>query len=284
MQRTNMVLLYSVVLLMLVAPLAYGQTAPPTTSAPVSGGTSKPASQGDQWQFRITPYLWAAQIESKATVGGYGATVNVYFPELMRHLEGGGMVNFEAQKGKLGFFFDPMGLKVHGDGDLTRIRDTSLPVPPTRNVTLTLTVGMVEFGGFYQVAKWPLDWKQGSGRAITLDVLAGGRYWYFQSNLDTSSPINVTTYTNFVDPIMGARTKIDLTDKLMLNLEGDIGGFDVGSKFTWNAEGSFGYQFTPRISAFAGYRILYIDYKGPSSRVQYHVTMEGPMAGATITF
>ena len=117
MHRTKMVLLCSVVLLMLVAPLAYGQTAapdtskpaPPNTSAPAAPDTSKPAPQGDQWQFRVTPYLWAAQIEAKATVGGYGTTVNVYFPELMRHLEGGAMVNFEAQKGKLGFF-----LRSHG--------------------------------------------------------------------------------------------------------------------------------------------------------------------------
>ncbi|HME41700.1 MAG TPA: hypothetical protein VKF36_01325 [Syntrophorhabdales bacterium] len=299
MQRTRMVLLFSVVLLMLVSPLAYGQTASPDTSKPASGGqtasppntgipaspdTSKPSPQGDQWQFRVTPYLWAAQIEAKATIGGYSSTVNVYFPELLSHLEGGAMVNFEAQKGKLGFFIDPLALKVRGDGDFTRTRSLGLIQPPTRNVTLTLSVGMVEFGGFYQVLKWPLDWKQGSGRAITVDVLAGGRYWYFQGDLDTTSPINPTAYNNWVDPIMGARTKIDLTDKFMLNLEGDFGGFGVGSKFTWNAQGSFGYQFTPRISAFAGYRILYIDYKGASSRVGYNVTMEGPTAGATFTF
>lgn len=284
MHRTKMVLLCSVVLLMLVAPSAHGQTASPNTSAPTSDSTSKPAPQGDQWQFRITPYLWAPQIESKVTVGGYGATINTYFPDIWRNLQAAGMVNLEAQKGKLGFFLNPIYLKLRGDGELTRIRDTSLPSPPTRDLTLTLELGIVEFGAFYQIAKWPLDWKKGAGRAITLDVLAGGRYWYFHANLDTTSPINPSRYDQWVDPIIGARTKIDLTDKFMLNLESDIGGFGVGSEFSWNAQGSVAYQFTPRISAFAGYRILYIDYKAGSSNVQYKETIQGPVTGATFTF
>ncbi len=234
--------------------------------------------------FRVTPFLWAPQIESKVTVRGYSATVNTYFPDIWRNLEGAAMINFEAQKGKLGFFFDPIYLKLRGDGEITRIRDRTAAAPPTRDVSLTLTIGIVEFGGFYQILKCPLDWKQGSGRAITVDILAGGRYWYFHSDLDTSSPINPTKYNNWVDPIMGARTKIDLTDKFMLNLEGDFGGFGVGSEFTWNAQGSFGYQFTPLISAFAGYRALYVDYKGSSSNVRYKETIQGPMGGITFTF
>jgi hypothetical protein len=283
MQRTKMVLLCSVVLLMVLAPLAHGQTGSPNTSAPVSDSTTKPALQGDKWEFRVTPYLWAPQIESKVTVGGYSATVNTYFPDIWRNLQGTGMVNFEAQKGKLGFFLNPLYLKLRGDGELTRRRDASLPIPPTRDLTLNLTLGFVEFGGFYQVGRWPLDWKQGKGRSVTLDVIAGGRFWYIHMDLDTTSPINPTKYNNFIDPIIGARTKIDLTDKLVLNLEGDIGGFGVGSEFTWNAQGSFAYQFTPLISAFAGYRVLYVDYKAGNSN-RYEETIQGPMGGVTFRF
>jgi hypothetical protein len=292
MQKTKMVPFFFAVLLMLVTPFAYGQTAAPGTSMsalpdmskPAPGGPSKPAPQGDTWQFRVTPFFWAPQIESKVTVGGYSATVNTYFPDILRNLEGGGMISLEARKGKLGFFLNPMYLKLRGDGEFTRTRGLGLVPPPTRDLSLTLTMWMVEFGGFYQVAKWPLDWKKGAGRAVTLDVIAGGRYWSINGDLDTTSPINPTKTNSFVDPIIGARTKIDLTDKFMLNLEGDVGGFGVGSDFTWNAQGSFGYQFTPMISAFAGYRALYIDYKASSKSVRYKETMQGPMGGITITF
>jgi len=279
-----MVLLCSVVLLMLVAPLAHGQTAAPGTSAPAAPGTNKPAPQGDQWEFRFTPYFWATEITSKVTVGGYSATVNTYFPDIWNHLNGAVLFNFEGQKGNWGFFVDPIYLQLRGDGDFTRTRGLGLVAPPTRNLTLTLDMSIVEFGGFYEVGKWPLDWKQGKGRSITLDLLAGGRYWYMHTNLDTTSPINPTAYNNFVDPIIGARTKMDVTDKLSLSLEGDVGGFGVGSDFSWNAQGSFAYQFTPKISAFAGYRALYVDYKAGTSRARYDETMQGPTAGVTITF
>jgi hypothetical protein len=283
MQRTKIVVLCSLVLLMLVAASAHAQTAAPSTSKPASDSATKPAHQDDKWEFRVTPYLWAVQIESKVTVGGYSATANTYFPDVWRNLEGAGMLNFEAQKGKLGFFLNPLYMKLRGNGELTRRRDASLPLPPTRDLTLTLTIGVVEFGGFYQVAKWPLDWKQGKGRSVTLDVLAGGRYWYIHTDLDTTSPINPSKYNNFVDPIIGARTKIDLTDNLALNLEGDIGGFGVGSEFTWNAQGSFSYQFTPLISAFVGYRAIYVDYKAGTGN-RYEETFQGPLGGITFRF
>lgn len=274
MKRMKTVLLFSVVLLMLVAPLTYGQTTSP--------GAKGPLAAGDEWQFRVTPYVWAPQVESKVTVGGYSATVNAYFSDIMRHLNGAGMADFEVRKGKLGFFFNPLYLKLRGDGTFTGTSEPGLAAPPTRDITLTLTTWIVEFGGFYQAAKWPLDSK--GGRSVTLDVLAGGRYWSLRADLDTSSPINPTGNEDFVDPIIGARTRIDLTDKLAFNLEGDIGGFGVGSDFTWSGQGGFSYQFTPLISASIGYRALYVDYKAGTSAVRYHETIQGPTTGITFKF
>jgi hypothetical protein len=275
MQRMKMVLVCSAVMLMLAGPFAYGQTAAP--------GVSNSAPRDEQWEFRVTPYMWAPQIESKVTVGGYSTTINTYFSDIWRNLEAAGMVNLEAQKGKLGFFLNPLYMKIRGDGELLRTTDASRPLPPTRDITLNLTMGVLEFGGFYRLATWSLDSKQGTGRAVTLEALAGGRYWYIHMDLDTSSPINPTKYNDFVDPIIGGRTKVDLTDKLAFNLEGDIGGFGVGCDFTWNAQTSIAYQFTHLVSAFVGYRVLYADYK-QSTGNRFQETFQGPTGGVTFRF
>lgn len=275
MKRTKTVLLCSVVMFMLAASLVCGQTAAPVTA--------DPPSQGDQWEFRVTPYLWAVQIKSDVTVGGYSTTINTYFSDILHNLEAAGMVNFEARKGRLGFFLNPLYMKIRGDGELVRRRDASLPLPPTKDLTLNLTMGVLEFGGFYRLATWPLDSKQGNKRAATLDALAGGRYWYIHVDLDTSSGIDPGSYNDFVDPIIGARTKVDLTDKLAFNLEGDIGGFGVGCDFTWNTQASFAYQFTHLVSAFVGYRVLYADYKR-STDSRFEETFQGPTAGVTFRF
>ena len=290
MKRRGITAVVSVALLTLVASLAYGQSPsseqaapPPTVGQAASSTMTKPASDGDKWDFRLTPYMWAIEVNSKVTIGGYTADVNTYFPDIWRNLDGALLLNFEGQKGKWGFFIDPIYMKLRGDGDLTLVRSGN-PSPPTRDLTLTLELSLVEFGGFYQLLKCPLDWKQGKGRNITLDVLAGGRFWYLHADLDTTSPINPTRYNNWVDPIVGVRSKMDLTDKLSLSVEGDVGGFGVGSDFTWNAQGSFGYQFTPGFSAFVGYRALYVDYKAGTSRARYEETIQGPTGGITFKF
>jgi hypothetical protein len=269
-----MVLVSSVLLLMLAVPWAYGQTA--------SSGTSKPAANDDQWHFSVAPYLWAVNIDSKVTVGNYDASSTVTFSDLLRNLQGAGQVHAEAQKGRFGFFLDPTYMKIRGDGTFTRVRDASLPLPPTRDLTLTLEMWLVEFGGFYQVGKWPINGN--SGQKITVDILGGGRYWNLYGDLDTTSRINPSRRDDWVDPIIGARVTADLTKKLVVNLRGDVGGFGVGSDISWNGVLTFGYRFTPSITAMLGYRLLYVDYKGGSSRARYEETMYGPMAGVAFTF
>jgi opacity protein-like surface antigen len=142
---------------------------------------------------------------------------------------------------------------------------------------------LVEFGAFYQAGKWFLDGKK-EGRTASVDVLAGGRYWYMHGDLDTSIPYSSSTTNQFLDPMIGARVTVDLTDTLSFRLKGDIGGFGVGSDFTWNALAGFGYQFTKGVTALLGYRYLYMDYKTGTSSARYHITMQGPIGGVMFIF
>jgi opacity protein-like surface antigen len=84
--------------------------------------------------------------------------------------------------------------------------------------------------------------------------------------------------------MIGARVTVDITDRLNFRLKGDIGGFGVGSDFTWNVLAGLGYRFSGNITALLGYRYLYMDYKTGTSRARYDVTMQGPMAGVMFAF
>jgi len=271
MERTKMVLIVSVVLFMLTAPLAYGQT--------VSPGAAKPASGDDQWQFLVAPYVWAVSIDSKVTVGNYSAKSTMTFSDILSHTQVAGEVHLEARKGKFGFFIDPTYMKIREDSTFTRTHGGVMP-PRTRDLTFTAESWLVEFGAFYQIGKWPL----GGKRSVSVDVLGGGRYWYMRGSLDTSSPISPSKTDDFIDPIIGARLNADLTEKLIFNVRGDIGGFGVGSDFSWNGVALFGYRITPAITAGLGYRMLYLDYKPGTSHARYHMTMQGPMTGIAFVF
>lgn len=257
-----------------LSPLAYGQAIAPGADKPVEGG-------GDKWNFTVAPYMWAVSMEGKVTVGDYSASSSMSFSDIMNSLQVGALMHMEARKGKLGFFADPIYLKMKEDKTLTAVSNNAAQ-PSTRDITATVETWLVEFGVIYQAGKWQLG-DRDSGRSASLDVYGGGRYWYMHTSLDTSGPVSPSKTIDFVDPMVGVSFNTNLTEKVVLNLRGDIGGFGVASDFSWNAAALFGYRFTPGITGFVGYRALYLDYKTVHSP-RFNITMQGPITGIQFAF
>jgi len=71
------------------------------------------------------------------------------------------------------------------------------------------------------------------------------------------------TKTNFwFDPYVGLRGRLNLDKAWYLTGRADIGGFGAGSQLTWQVYGALGCQLTRYIYAEAGYRSLYMNYRG----------------------
>ena len=87
---------------------------------------------------------------------------------------------------------------------------------------------------------------------------------------------------NWVDPVLGARFRLNLNKGLFLNLKGDAGGFGVGSQLTYQIYAGAGKEFKKRYAAFLGYRYLYVDYS--SGGFLYRVHMSGLVTGFNIRF
>ena len=80
--------------------------------------------------------------------------------------------------------------------------------------------------------------------------------------------------------------RLKLSDKFSLSLRGDVGGFDVGSQFTYDAIGFVGYDISRVTSIWLGYRVLGVNYESGSgfSKFKYDVTMYGPGLGVAFRF
>jgi hypothetical protein len=260
--------------LVLAALPAYSQIAPPPgTSQNVTAAGNQPGSaSGSAWEFRLIPYTWLISLDTKTTVRGHTADMNIPFSDILRNMNVAGQVHFEARKEKWGFFIDPTYLKMSKDATLRDGRDARLQIEQW----------LVELGGMYQLAKWSLDGK--GKRQITVDALGGGRYWYLSANLDIGSTANPSQKTGWVDPFIGASLNADITERLLFNIRGDVGGFGVGSDFSWNALGVLGYRFTKDITGLFGYRALYVDYKAGTSSMRYNMTIHGPVVGLSFSF
>jgi hypothetical protein len=71
----------------------------------------------------------------------------------------------------------------------------------------------------------------------------------------------------------------------LISGEANIGGFEVGSDFTWNAQAYVGYQFSlfgRPTTLLVGYRALYQDYH--HNNFEWDVTMHGPVIGTAVRF
>jgi opacity protein-like surface antigen len=86
----------------------------------------------------------------------------------------------------------------------------------------------------------------------------------------------------WIDPLIGLRGRVTLTDKVSLGGFASIGGFGVGSDLSFDIFGGVEYAFSKRFSANAGFRYLSFDYDGGDADLD--LEMYGPVVGVTLRF
>ncbi len=170
--------------------------------------------------------IWAVILDGDMTVKGNTATVDVNIIDMIKEsdsifaLEG----YFEARKGDWGAFVDGTYANLTMGGGVGPL-----------SVDVDFKYALVDFAAFYRVGTWPLGGASANnGQNLSLEVLAGGRYTSMDVELDISTPGPSTVVDkrqDWVDPIVGGRVLLDLTDDVSLVFRGDIGGFGVGSDF-----------------------------------------------------
>jgi hypothetical protein len=251
-----------------------------TVFAPAVSAEEKANEQSD-WEFQVSPYMWFLSLDGDITVKGQKSDEDISFSDIWDELNIAGMIAFEGRKDRWGFYGDAIYANLGKDKSGKRIS-----IDPSINV-LWLTAG-----GFYRLGTWDLSDTPGKKTpAVTVDIFAGGRYTYLDITLEIEDFPNRKGSEQWVDPLVGTRALWDFSERWALAMEGGVGGFGVGSDFSWHAWGLLGYRFPlfskeNNAAVFAGYRALYQDYtdgKG-DDRFQWDVTLHGPILGLNIQF
>ena len=120
-----------------------------------------------------------------------------------------------------------------------------------------------------------------------LEVGAGGRLTSLSTDIDArrnvfpggTEEVAASGSKTWFDPIIITRLTADINDKWLFQFRGDVGGFGLGSDFTWQLQAYAGYRFGKVFQLTAGYRILSIDYdKGvDTERFIYNMDTFGPV-------
>jgi hypothetical protein len=224
---------------------------------------SKEARQSD-WEFNLAPfYLWAINIDGDVSAGPVTAPVEIPFEDVFDSLEAAFVVHFETlYKTQWGFLVDVDYLDIENK--------MSLPMGINQNVELSLT--LAEFSGFYRLNR----------DAHKIDFIAGLRYIDMENTVTiVGGPTLLDDNQDWTDPLIGARWMWGFADGWSLVARGDIGGFGVGSDFSWHALGLVEWQPWKYASFIAGYRALDVDYEDGSGRdyFKFDATAHGPVLG-----
>lgn len=239
-------------------------------------GRPAAAQQADNgWTFDLAVYGWLTALNGTVGAGSVRAPVDVSFADTVEAADS--LLAFsghvEARRGPVALF---------ADGLWTRIGIDDVTSGPAR-VEVTSTSALVELGGAYRVLDRGFDARQPWG--WSLEALAGGRYTYIGSRIDIQNVGRSSSHTEWIDPFVGMRLRMALSPRWDVSLRGDIGGWGIGSQFTWNVQGLLGYHFTmfgTDATAVIGYRALGQDYA--NSKLVWDMTLHGPVIGLNLRF
>jgi hypothetical protein len=143
------------------------------------------------------------------------------------------------------------------------------------------------------IATFMGQWRAVDSDQMTLDVMAGARYWNIDNDITARGQIDVGPITiikelsgsdgaSWVDPMIGLKSRIDTDTDFYFTGWGMVGGFGVGSDFNWDVMGGVGYEWTDHFSTVLGYRALGVDYEDDG--FVYDVVQQGVALGAVFNF
>jgi opacity protein-like surface antigen len=246
---------------------------------------SSDQSSAEQWQTTLTPYLWAAEISGDMTLRGRTGPVDVSFSDIWDNLDIAVMGRVEAWRGKWGLFVDGLYMDIE--------TDFSTPQGLVAADT-TIKMGVLEFGAGYRL--WESAVGANDSQELSFDLLGGGRYMYLEGEVDIvpDGPLGALAGNTFsrsedwVDPFIGGRFTLDLSEKWAAGVRFDFGGFDIGegSKLTWNLVAGLDYKLSESMSLKGGYRVFDIDWDTGSGTQQFGMDAQfrGPILGLSILF
>lgn len=233
-----------------------------------------------RWALQITPYVWAAGLKGDISPFQRAPTIGVEksFSDVLSDLNFSGFVNVWGR-------FDRFVVS----GDMMYVDTTeshaygNLPPLPLAVPSGTVVKGDVDGKQF--MATLQAGYRVVDTSKFTLDALAGIRFWRISNDVTVKALGLSRSYVesfNWMDPVVGTRALVRLTDKLSLQSQADIGGFGAGSELTWSALATVNYVFSDHLSVSAGYKALHVDYERDGYVFDSRLT--GPVLGVTWRF
>lgn len=238
-----------------------------------ANGASATAAPDGRWTGSVTPYLWGLGLSGtvRPLANGPTLTVDRSLSDILDNLDAAGFITGLARR-------DDWVLA----GDLTFSRSTMEGrigppnLPPAlrpqatareRQLTISAMVGRTI----------------SEGQDSRVDLLAGIRAWRLRAEISVpATRIDVRSTTTIVDPVVGVHWEGPIGERWSAMAYGDVGGFGVDSKFTWQVVAAAKRPVGQSSQLSFGWRYLAVDYEEDGRRLD--LAFAGPFVGWTWNF
>lgn len=268
-----------------------GTAAPITASTDVSVAqiTSDPADnpmdrhvafqageEGDRWQFSVEPYFFIPlDVNTDITVAGRSVSIDAGLDDVLDLEEAfDGGIRFEARRERFGIMLDGFYLVAGESGTLrVTLPEGSLlrfgipfAVPAEADASASLRQGTIDLSVFYRVVDTSLgDAEADSYPRLALDPILGIRTNIWRQEIEVDEvrigpqTFDIDQEFDFsrttVEPLLGARLQLALSDRWSFEVRGDVSGFNLNAEqdTTWNLLAGAQYDFSSSVGLQLAY-------------------------------
>jgi opacity protein-like surface antigen len=249
------------------------------------------AADGDKPQYELGLYVWGTSLAGDIDTPEGDASMHISFSDLLKNVNLGFMGRGRANFDKLSIVLDAEYFDLETDKEQRTVRlgpQGNIKVPASAKVELLQYI--LELNAGYEVlnVKGPFSAGPGDERGTAVELYAGGRYISMKPEVKAtfgSSSADIGEWESWVDAVVGARIGIDLSKTVVLGIQGDVGGFNIGNsdKFAWSQITSLSWDCTDSMTLALGYKFLDIK-REPSSDVTIDLQLRGPFIATFIRF
>jgi len=211
---------------------------PRKTASTEAGGNAV-----SEWQVDWIPfYMWFTGLNGNVGAQGYVVPVDVSFSQVFSQLNIGLMTDLDVRRKRIGLLTDLMFISVSSDQKSTPVQGGAYSGFQFNAKTFTINPYL-----YYRVIE-----KQ----RFSADFLAGARFWRLDNSISFQpgalAAASVGQTQSWVDPVLGARFRVNIGKTWYASLIGDAGGFGAGSQLTWQIYTGLGKEFKEKYSVLLG--------------------------------
>lgn len=218
---------------------------------------SVPAAAQD-WDWQVTPYLWAAGIDGDVAIGPFGRGMEMDFSDLVDLLAGAALIRAEGGNADHGVLIDLVWLDLEPEDELATVGG----VTEAKFESTTLELSYLR-------------------KLASLDIEFGLRYWDLEFELDPALLPAISRGDDWVDGFIGVRLIRNLGERWVWQTRLNAGA--GGSDSTFGFETHFARELESGNRVVFGFKALGFDYDARDV-AGLPVSLDTTLFGTTVGF